>query len=225
MARFDRMAVLNAMLDIGVVPVFYNKDVEVAKKIVNACADGGARVVEFTNRGDFAYVVFTELVKHFAEARPDVILGVGSVCTAPAAGLYVASGANFVVGPILNPEIARVCNRRKVPYSPGCGSASEIQNAEELGCEIVKVFPGGQVGGPAFIKAVMAPCPWSRLMPTGGVDSTEESVTSWVQAGAAVLGIGSKLVVKDLVAAGDFAAITQKVKQVIEYIKKARGEG
>ena len=222
MARFMRMEVLNAMYDLGLIPVFYNKDTETAKKIVGACADGGARVVEFTNRGEQAHLVFTELASHFAEARPDVILGVGSVVDPGTAALYMQCGANFVVGPLLNPDCARVCNRRKVMYSPGCGSASEISQAEELGCEIVKVFPGGQVGGPAFVKAVMAPCPWTRLMPTGGVDSTEESVKGWIGAGAAVLGMGSKLVVKDLVAAGDFAAITEKVKQVLRWIREAR---
>jgi len=159
MAKFTRMQVLNAITDTGLVPVFYNKDVEVAKRIVDACAAGGAKAVEFTNRGDFAYEVFAELVKYCQESRPEIIMGVGSVIDAPTAALYLAHGANFIVGPILNPEVARVCNRRKVSYSPGCGSASEISQAEELGVEIVKVFPGGEVGGPKFVKAVLGPMP------------------------------------------------------------------
>jgi len=145
MARFSRLDVLNKMLEIGVVPVFYHDDVEVAKRIVEACSAGGAKVVEFTNRGDLAFQVFGELVRHFAKADPNVILGVGSVIDAPTAALYISSGANFVVGPTLNPEVAKLCNRRKVAYSPGCGSASEISEAEELGVEIVKVFPGSEV--------------------------------------------------------------------------------
>jgi 2-dehydro-3-deoxyphosphogluconate aldolase/(4S)-4-hydroxy-2-oxoglutarate aldolase len=223
MARFDRMTVLNAMLDTGLVPVFYNADVEVAKQIVTACAEGGAKIVEFTNRGDRAWNVFTELIAWADKAQPDIILGVGSVVDAPTAALYIASGANFVVGPMLNPEIARLCNRRKVAYSPGCGSVSEISEAEELGVEIVKVFPGGEVGGPAFVKAVLGPMPWTRIMPTGGVDATWESVGGWVKVGATCLGMGSKLVRKDLVAAGDFDAIRDNVRQVLAWIKEARG--
>ena len=185
------------MVETGLVPVFYHADVEIAKKIVAACAAGGAKVVEFTNRGDFAYEVFRELSKHFAKAHPDVILGVGSVVDAPTAALYIANGANFVVGPVLNPEVARLCNRRKIAYSPGCGSASEISEAEELGVEIVKVFPGSSVGGPDFVKAVLGPCPWTRIMPTGGVDATEESINAWFKAGVTCVGMGSKLIRKD----------------------------
>ena len=222
MARFDRMTVLNRILELGLVPVFYNGDVDVAERIVAACAAGGAQVVEFTNRGDFAPQVFMELSQRFARNDPDVILGVGSVIDAPTAALYIAYGANFVVGPILNAEVARLCNRRKIPYSPGCGSASEIAEAEELGVEIVKVFPGSSVGGPGFVKSVLGPCPWTRVMPTGGVDATKDSIHAWFGAGAACVGIGSKLVRKDLVAAGDFGGITQKVAQVLAWIQEAR---
>jgi 2-dehydro-3-deoxyphosphogluconate aldolase/(4S)-4-hydroxy-2-oxoglutarate aldolase len=222
MARFDRLTVLNAMVNTGLVPVFYNGDVEVAKKIVTACAEGGARIVEFTNRGDRAWNVFSELIAWAEDAQSDVILGVGSVVDAPTAALYIASGANFVVGPMLNPEVARLCNRRKVAYSPGCGSVSEVSEAEELGVEIVKIFPGGQVGGPPFVKAVRGPMPWTRIMPTGGVAATEENVKGWIEAGAACLGMGSKLVRKDLVAAGDFDAIRDNVARVLAWIQEAR---
>jgi 2-dehydro-3-deoxyphosphogluconate aldolase/(4S)-4-hydroxy-2-oxoglutarate aldolase len=211
------------MIATGVVPVFYNPDVEVAKQIVNACAAGGARVIEFTNRGDFAYHVFIELAQHFALTNPDVILGVGSVVDAATAALYINNGANFVVGPMLVPEIARTCNRRKIPYSPGCGSLTEISQAEELGVEIVKVFPGSSVGGPGFVKAVMGPCPWTRLMPTGGVSATEENIRAWFEAGVACVGMGSKLITKEAVKAGDFASITDNVQRVIGWIRDVRG--
>jgi 2-dehydro-3-deoxyphosphogluconate aldolase/(4S)-4-hydroxy-2-oxoglutarate aldolase len=222
MARYSRLQVLNTMIELGLVPVFYNPDVEVAKRIVAACRAGGARVVEFTNRGDFAFQVFAALSQHVAETQPDVILGVGSIVDAPTAALYISAGANFVVGPLLNPEVARLCNRRKVAYSPGCGSVSEISEAEELGVEIVKVFPGAEVGGPAFVKAVRGPMPWTRIMPTGGVDATEESIHAWFEAGVACVGIGSKLITKDLVAAGDFDALSNKVAQVLIWIREAR---
>ena len=222
MARFSRLEVLNTMIEIGLIPVFYNKDVEVAKKIVEACSAGGAKVVEFTNRGDLAYQVFAELVRHFAEKDPSIILGIGSVIDPGTAALYISTGANFVVGPVLNPDVAKVCNRRKVPYSPGCGSASEISEAEELGVEICKIFPGSQVGGPAFVKAVRGPCPWTRIMPTGGVDATEESIKGWFKTGVSCVGMGSRLVRKDLVAAGNWEEITRKVRQVLEWIREAR---
>ena len=222
MARFDRLTVLNRMIELGLVPVFYQADVEVAKKIVIACAAGGANLVEFTNRGDFAPQVFLELTQHFAQADPRIILGVGSVIDAPTAALYIAYGANFVVGPSLNPEIARLCNRRKIPYSPGCGSASEIAQAEELGVEIVKIFPGSSVGGPGFVKSILGPSPWTRIMPTGGVDATGESIKGWFAAGVVCVGMGSKLITKDLVAAGDFETISKKVAQVLAWIREAR---
>jgi 2-dehydro-3-deoxyphosphogluconate aldolase/(4S)-4-hydroxy-2-oxoglutarate aldolase len=222
MARFRRLQVLNTIVDVGLVPVFYQPDVEVSKHVAAACASGGARVVEFTNRGDFAPEVFKALSLYLAQEHPDVILGVGSVVDAPTAALYIAYGANFVVGPLLNPEIARLCNQRKIAYSPGCGSASEIARAEELGVEIVKVFPGTSVGGPAFVRSVLGPCPWTSIMPTGGVDATEESIMAWFGAGVACVGIGSKLIRKEWVAAGDWMAITAQVRKVLAWIQDAR---
>ena len=223
MARFLRLDVLNKMVELGLVPVFYHGELEVAKKIVAACSKGGAKVVEFTNRGDFAYQVFSELVRHFAKADPEVILGAGSVCDPETAGLYINNGANFVVGPILNPDVAKVCNRRKIAYSPGCGTPSEISYAEELGVEIVKVFPGETVGGPDFVKAVLGPNPWTRIMPTGGVDATRESIYEWFKAGVACVGIGSKLITREWVAQGNLDAIAEKTAQVLAWIREARG--
>jgi len=220
----DRMAVLTALMDQGVIPVFYHPDAEVCKKVIQACADGGAPCIEFTNRGDFASHVFYEVTRHFAVADPRVIMGVGSIVDAPTAGIYIANGAKFVVGPILNADVAKVCNRRKIPYSPGCGSASEISYAEELGCEIVKVFPGSSVGGPDFVKAVLGPMPWTRIMPTGGVDPDEASVKKWFGAGIVAAGMGSKLITQELLDAGDYAGITKKVRETVDLIKKVRGK-
>lgn len=219
MARFSRLDILNSLLDIGLLPLFYHAEVETAVEVVSACAQGGARLVEFTNRGELAYPVFTELVRRFAKS--DVILGVGSVPDAPTAALFIASGANFIVSPSLNPETARLCNRRKIPYLPGCLTPTEIASAEELGVEVCKIFPGN-VGGPEFVSAVMAPCPWTRLLPTGGVDATEESVNAWIKVGAAAVGMGSKLITAQALKARDFNAIAAKVAQVIGWIKAAR---
>lgn len=107
-------------------------------------------------------------------------------------------------------------------YSPGCGSASEIGQAEELGVEIVKVFPGKEVGGPAFVKSVLGPCPWTRIMPTGGVNATRESLEEWFTAGVACVGVGSNLVTKEIVANKDYATLTKNVEQVVGWIKEIR---
>jgi 2-dehydro-3-deoxyphosphogluconate aldolase/(4S)-4-hydroxy-2-oxoglutarate aldolase len=220
----DRMTVLAAMMDQGVIPVFYHPDVEVCKKVIQACANGGAKCIEFTNRGDFASHVFFEVTRHFDKADPSVIMGVGSIVDAPTAGIYIANGAKFVVGPILNADVAKVCNRRCIPYSPGCGSASEISYAHELGCEIVKVFPGSSVGGPEFVKNVLGPMPWTRIMPTGGVEPTEESLRKWYGAGIVACGIGSNLITKELLAKQDYAGIEARVRDTVKLIKIIRGK-
>jgi 2-dehydro-3-deoxyphosphogluconate aldolase/(4S)-4-hydroxy-2-oxoglutarate aldolase len=220
----DRLAVLAAMIDQGVIPVFYHPDAEVCAKVIQACADGGAKAIEFTNRGDFASHVFLDVARHFAKADPSVIMGVGSIVDAPTAGLYIANGANFVVGPMLNAEVARLCNRRMIAYSPGCGSVTEISYAQELGCEIVKVFPGSQVGGPEFVKSVLGPMPWTKIMPTGGVEPTEASLKSWFGAGIVAAGIGSKLISQDLLEAGDYAGIEKRVRDTVALIASIRGK-
>jgi 2-dehydro-3-deoxyphosphogluconate aldolase / (4S)-4-hydroxy-2-oxoglutarate aldolase len=224
MARFKRLEVLNAMIESGLVPVFYHNDLEVVMKVARAIADGGARLLEFTNRGDFAHQIFSELAKWSQKEIPELMLGVGSVIDPGTATLYVNNGANFIVGPVLNVEVARACNRRKVPYSPGCGSASEISQAEEYGVEICKIFPGAEVGGPAFVKNILAPMPWTLIMPTGGVETTKESIEKWFKSGVACVGIGSNLISKEVVATGDFEAISRKTAQVLSWIKEVRGK-
>ncbi len=224
MARFMRLEVVNTLLEIGIVPLFYNADVEISIELASACSHGGAKTIEYTNRGELAYPVFTELVKHLAKVDPSLILGVGSIVDAPTAALYIAVGANFVVGPSFNPEIAKLCNRRKILYMPGCATETEITTAEEFGAEICKIFPGSTVGGPAFIKGVMAPCPWHRLMPTGGVDATEANIREWVKAGAAAIGMGTKLISKQAVNDKDYDGIASKTAQCIEWVQLARAD-
>lgn len=222
MARFSRLDVYQAMMSSGLVPIFYNGDSKVAESIVKACLDGGTRVMEFTNRGEQALKVFTYLSDYLGSIKSPVVLGVGSIVDAPTAALYIAHGANFIVSPNLNPDVARLCNRRKIPYLPGCATVTEISNAEELGVEIVKIFPGETVGGPAFVKALQGPMPWTRIMPTGGVEPTAEGVSRWMKAGAACLGMGSNLISKDAVAAGDFDTIRENVRNVLQFVQDAR---
>ena len=222
MARFNKMQVLDAIVSTGMVPVYYNKDVEIAKQVVKACYEGGVRAFEFTNRGDFAHEVFAELIKFATKECPELVLGVGSIVDAGTASLYLQLGANFVVGPLFNPEIAKVCNRRLVPYTPGCGSVSEIGLAQEVGCDLCKIFPAGNVGGPSFVKNIKAPMPWSMIMATGAVEPTEENLSAWFKAGVTCVGMGSKLFPKEMIAAGNWEAISTLCRDALATIKKYR---
>lgn len=222
MARFNKMQVLDAIVSTGMVPVYYNKDVETAKQVVKACYEGGVRAFEFTNRGDFAHEVFAELIKFATKECPELVLGVGSIVDAGTASLYLQLGANFVVGPLFNPEIAKVCNRRLVPYTPGCGSVSEIGFAQEVGCDLCKIFPAGNVGGPSFVKNIKAPMPWSMIMATGAVEPTEENLSAWFKAGVTCVGMGSKLFPKEMIAAGNWEAISTLCRDALATIKKYR---
>ena len=206
----------------GMVPVFYNADVETSKQVIKACYEGGVRAFEFTNRGDFAHETFAVLSRWVAEECPEMVLGVGSVVDAPTAALYIQLGANFIVGPLFNPDVAKVCNRRLVPYTPGCGSVTEIGQAQEAGCDLVKIFPAGEVGGPSFVKNVLAPMPWSMIMATGAVEPTRENLSAWKKAGATVVGMGSKLFPKEVIAGKQWSAITEKCREALAYIAEAR---
>ena len=221
MAKYSRTEVATVMKETGMVPLFFHSDAEVAKKVLKACYDGGARLMEFTSRGDFAFEIFGELNKYALAELPGMILGVGSITDAAAASLYMQLGANFIVTPVLREDIALVCNRRKVLWSPGCGTLTEIARAEELGCEIVKLFPG-DIYGPNFIKAIKAPCPWTSIMPTGGVSTSEENLRGWFDAGVTCVGIGSQLISNEIVKNQDFTGLESKVKETLATIKRIR---
>lgn len=221
MSRFDKLTVLEKMRSTGVVPVFYNNDIEIVRKVVMACYAGGIRVFEFTNRGDFAHEVFADLVRFASAECPDMAVGAGSIVDPATAALYMQLGAAFIVGPMFNPEIAKVCNRRRVLYSPGCGTVTEVSVAQEAGCDLCKVFPG-EILGPSFVKSLMAPLPWSLVMVTGGVEPTEESIASWMKAGTCCVGMGSKLFPSEKIKSGDWDYITKKCNEALAYVEKSR---
>ena len=221
MAQYSKIDVINMMKEQGMVPLFYHKDIEVCKEVLTACYKGGARLLEFTNRGDFAHEVFGQLVKYAIENLPGMILGVGSVTDSGTASMYMQLGANFIVTPCMREDIALVCNRRKVPFMPGCGSLTEIGKAEELGCDIVKLFPGN-IYGPGFIKAIKGPQPWTSIMPTGGVSLDRANLESWFSAGAFCVGLGSALISKNILTEKDFSGLTEKVKNSISLIQSLR---
>ena len=217
-----RVAVLTALETQGVCPVFYNPDPEVALNVIRACARGGAPVIEFTNRGDFAADLFLDIARELARTDPEIILGIGSVLDAGTAALYLNRGARFVVSPALVPEVATVCNRRMVAYFPGCGSVRDITEAHALGCDIIKLFPGASVGGPDFVKAVLGPMPWTKIMPTGGVDPDAGSIAKWFGAGIVAAGMGSRLVTDAAVKAGDWAGIEASVRGAVDAVAAFR---
>jgi len=222
MARFTRIEVALKMKETGMIPVFYHKDAEVCKNVVKACYDGGIRVFEFTNRGDFAHEVFNEINKWAIQACPEMIMGVGSVTDQGTASLYIQIGTNFIVSPLIDEDMAKVCNRRKIAWSPGCGSVTEINRAHELGAEVVKIFPGSSVGGPDFVSGVKGPMPWASIMPTGGVSPDETNLRGWFKAGVHCVGMGSQLFPKDVIESKNYQAITDKCKEALSIIKKLR---
>ena len=221
MAKYSKLETLQTMKQTGIVPVFYHGDLTVAKNVLKACYDGGIRAFEFANRGDFAQEVFGELVKYANAELPGMILGIGSVVDPGTASMYIQLGANFVVGPLFNPAIAPVCNRRLIPYCPGCGSVTEVGMAQEAGCDVCKVFPG-DVLGPKFIKGLKAPMPWSQLMVTGGVKPERENLEAWFKAGVTCVGMGSNLFPKDAIAAGDWAKIASLCREALAIVREVR---
>lgn len=222
MARFSRIEVALKMQETGMVPVFYHKDIEVCKQVVKACYDGGVRLFEFTNRGDFATLVFAELNQWASDECPEMIMGVGSVIDEATAAMYIALGANFIVSPLLDEGMAKVCNKRKIAWSPGCGSVTEIGRAHEFGAEIIKVFPGKEVGGPGFVKAVKGPMPWTSIMPSSGVSPNEENLRQWFEAGATCVGMGSQLFPKEVLTEKKYGYITKQCANALNIIKRLK---
>ncbi|MHC1689368.1 MAG: bifunctional 4-hydroxy-2-oxoglutarate aldolase/2-dehydro-3-deoxy-phosphogluconate aldolase [Bacteroidales bacterium] len=222
MARFTKIQTLTAIKNTGIVPVFYHSDAETAKEVLMACYKGGIRAFEFTNRGDFAQDVFAELVKFAQKECTEMIIGIGSIVDAPTAALFIQLGANFVVGPLFNPDVAKLCNRRLIPYSPGCGTVTEIGVAQEYGCDLCKIFPAGNVGGPSFVKAVLAPMPWSMIMVTGGVEPTEENLSAWIKSGVTCVGMGSNLFPADVIKTKEWNKITELCRYCFKIVEKAR---
>lgn len=219
MARFSRIDVAIRMKETGIVPVFYHKDPMVCRNVIKACSEGGIKVFEFTNRGDYAHEMFSELNKWAEKEVPTMIMGAGSVVDPGTASIYIQAGANFIVSPVLNPDMAKVCNRRKILWSPGCGTLSEIGLAEELGAEIIKIFPGSSTGGPEFVKSIKGPCPWTSIMPTGGVEPTVDNLKEWFDAGVTCVGIGSNLVTHELIQKKDWDGIRERVAAAVKIAK------
>lgn len=217
MARIPRLTVYLTIRQIPLVPVFYHADAGVCAEVLAACYRGGVRAFEFTNRGDFAHELFADLSRRCARDFPDLCLGAGTILDAPTAALYLQLGADFIVGPTFSEEVARLCNRRKVAYMPGCATLTEVTMAHEWGAELVKIFPGDVVG-PSFVKSMLGPLPFVSAMVTGGVEPTPESLSKWFGAGVVAVGMGSQLFPKDVLTSGTFNKIADKVSDVVRII-------
>ena len=222
MAHFTRVEVIQKMKDVGLVPIFYNSDIEICKNALAACYEGGCRIFEFTNRGEFAHVLFKQLSQFRAESYPDMVLGAGSIVDAGTTSIYIQFGADFIVSPVLKEDMASVCNRRKISWTPGCGTLTEISRAEELGADVVKIFPAGQLGGPGFVKAIKGPCPWVSIIPTGGVSTDEDNLRAWFDSGVHCVGIGSKLFPKELISIENHDKLVKNIEETLATIKKVR---
>jgi 2-dehydro-3-deoxyphosphogluconate aldolase / (4S)-4-hydroxy-2-oxoglutarate aldolase len=220
MARFSRLHVYGKMVETGMVPVFYNADPALCREVISCCFEAGLRFFEFTNRGDYAHELFSDLNKWAAKEYPEMILGTGSVMDAGTAVLYMQLGSNFIVSPLLDEGTAIACNRRKVAWIPGAGSVTEISKAEELGAEIIKIFPGGAVGGPKFVAAVRGPMPWVSLMPTSGVDVSEESIKNWFESGVCCIGMGSQLFSGEIIKSKNWEQLKNNIKLTLQLVKK-----
>ncbi len=217
MSKFNKIDTISIIRKTGIVPVFYNSDIELTKKVVKACYDGGIRAFEFTNRGDGAHKVFEQLMAFVRVECPEMALGAGTILDAGTASLYIQMGADFLVSPCMCEEVVKLANRRGIPYSPGCGTVTEIVHAQELGCDLVKVFPAGNVGGPSFVKNILGPLPWSMIMCTGAVEPTEENLKAWAASGVTAVGMGSKLFPKEVIASGDWASVSALCRKSLEW--------
>lgn len=206
----------------GVVPVFSHADLGVVKEAAIAVAKGGLSTFEFTVRGSGAAVVASRLIAWARSHLPHLAVGVGTVMDGTSASRLVGEGAAYVFAPSFSAEVAAVCHRGNVLYVPGCGTVTEIQTAYSAGCEIVKLFPAGAIGGPAFLAAVRGPCPWIEAVPTGGVEPTVESLKAWYEAGAPAVGMGSNLFTKPAIDSRDWPEIIHTVERVVETVATAR---
>lgn len=218
-SAMNRQEVLRKILEIRLMPLFYNEDAGVAIEVMKAVFEGGLGLMEFTNRGSKAMPVFEKLVRFKSDRYPDALLGIGSIVDASTASRYIQAGADFVVSPLLNREVLEACAGKGILHIPGCSTLTEIHQAERWGAELVKVFPAAQLGGPAYIKAIKGPCPWLSIVVTGGVKATAEDLKAYHDAGVEGFGLGSDLISGKLVSSGDYAGLSEKVRELVNFVR------
>lgn len=219
MVKIDKSSVIRKIEETGLIPLFYHADQAVCVKVAETVFRAGCEILEFTNRGECAHAGFSVIVELARRQYPDAIVGVGSICDPFTAAQFITLGADFVVSPCYSEAIARLCNLHQVPYIPGCATLTEIITAAELGIQLFKIFPGGSVGGPEFVKAARGPLPWLKAIPTGGVDTDAESLKSWFDAGVVAVGLGSNLISKDILTARDYAELERRAITLLKMVR------
>lgn len=199
----------------GIIPVFSHEAAETALAMLRACYRGGIRVFEFTNRVPGAIDVFRYLVSRKNEF-PGLVLGAGTIMNSQQCHEYIRANADFIVAPIIDEQVAITCRKEGISWTPGCGTLTEIITAERMGAGLMKVFPA-EVLGPEFIKAALGPCPWLKLMPTGGVIPQEENLQRWFSAGVTCVGMGSRLIPSKALQSGDFSEVEATTARIISW--------
>lgn len=218
MNKLYKFQVLTKLAEAKFLPIFSHEDPQIACEVGLACARGGAGVFELTNRSSTTPQAFSLLKQELDKSKSAMVLGIGSIVEPASAAAYINLGAAFVVAPNFNPEVAKVCNRRGVAYIPGCFTPTEVNQAQEAGCEVIKYFPADSKIGPQFIKSLRGPCPWTAVVATGGIEPTKEGMDPWFKAGCIALGLGSQFIKAEYIEKKDYKALETKVKEVVSFL-------
>lgn len=213
--------ITDAIVQQGILPLYFNPSEEITLDVLKAIYSAGIKAVEYTNRGDAALSNFKKMVELRDASMPGLLLGVGTIKNMQHATDYLAAGADFLVSPGFVPDVAAHCVANDIFYAPGCMTPTEIIAAENAGIKFIKLFPGDMLG-PKFLSTIKDIFPKLLFMPTGGVDTTKESVESWYKAGVCAVGMGSKLISKPLMEARDYATIEAETKKVLEVIASVK---
>ena len=224
MKQYSKEKVYEVLTAQGVLPMFCHEDIYVCKSLLQAVYDAGARVVEFTNRKPNSLEVFNTLKKYADKKMPGLLLGAGTVMNVKEAKAFAKLDAGFIISPVIDKGVAKFCKEEKIFWCPGAATLTEIVHAQDLGAGLVKLVPAVQLGGPEFVKAVMAPCPWIKIMPTGGVNMEAENLLAWFQSGVKCVGIGSQLFSKDIIENGKYDLVTMQLSQMLQTVKAIRKE-
>lgn len=217
----EKETVTQSIVNQGLLPLYFHPDPDLSVSVLRALYDAGVRVVEYTNRGDAAFSNFRRLVQVRNEEMRGMLIGVGTIKNLPDAARYLEAGADFLVSPGLVQDIAVFAAVNKFFYAPGCMTPSEIITAENAGVNFIKLFPGNLLG-PEFMSGIKEIFPALKFMPTGGVDTTAESIGGWFRAGVSAVGMGSKLISKAILEKRDFAGLTMQTSAVLKMIQEIK---
>jgi 2-dehydro-3-deoxyphosphogluconate aldolase/(4S)-4-hydroxy-2-oxoglutarate aldolase len=219
MKHRSRQEITQLISQHALLPLFNPDDLEISKNVIKAAYDGGVRLFECTNRSSDALSIFKQLVPLVESTMPGMVLGAGTIMDEAAAQRFYEAGAQFIVSPVISEDVARFCKKHDLFWCPGASTLNEIINAQNMGADVVKIFPANFLGGPEFVKAIKAPCPWIRIMPTGGVDGSEKNLRAWFEAGVVCVGIGSQLFTREILAAREYKMITTRTKEIVATIQ------